>query len=74
MKMKERTPVVYLRESKEEKRHDDVEKVEDGEEDHQVVERLLSALPGEDEDVERVERTLGQLWDNWDYLETTSRQ
>ena len=61
MKMKREKPVVYLRESKEEKRHDDVEKVEDGEEDHQVVERLLSALPGEDENAGQVEITLGQL-------------
>ena len=47
-------PVVDFWHAKEKKSHENVEEVKDSEEDHQVVKRLLGALPREDEDAQQV--------------------
>ena len=48
------SPVVDFWHPKEKKSHENVEEVKDSEEDHQVVKRLLGALPREDEDAQQV--------------------
>ena len=47
-------PVVDFWHAKEKKSHENVEEVKYSEEDHQVVKRLLGALPREDEDAQQV--------------------
>ena len=52
--MDSKLPIVDFWHAKEKKSHENVKEVKDSEEDHQVVKRLLGALPREDEDAQQV--------------------